>query len=156
MIVYMSIILTLLYTVYAVYTMKRFPDSLSETYYGLKGKGWLFPVFAVTQGIMLMPMLLDNVGNYPYSFLVFFICMFTIFAGVTYKYKEDMDDRVMHYTSAIFMAVCVTLLYILLGQFTHLICCMIPSGLCCIIKKECWVFWLELGLLFAVYLLLLW
>lgn len=154
MIAYISIILTLLYVVYAIYTMKRFPDSLSETYYGLKDKGWMFPVFSVVEGFLVMISLLDKMGDTWFGFLAFLICIFAAFSGITYNYKEDKEDNRLHYLFAIMMAVCVVILNILNGRLLHLIGCLVPFGIASMIKSDCAIFFMELALFvsFFVYL----
>lgn len=154
MIAYISIILTLLYTVYAIYTMKRFPYSLSETYYGLKDKGWMFPVFCVTEGLLVMVSLLYKIGNTWYGFLAFLICIFAAFSGITYNYKDDKDDNMLHYLFAIMMAVCVVILNILNGGLLYLIGCLVPFGVASLIKKENTIFFMELALFVSIFVYL--
>lgn len=154
MIAYISIILTLLYVVYAIYTMKRFPDSLSETYYGLKDKGWMFPVFCVVEGLLVMVGLLNRIGSTWYGFLAFLICIFASFAGITYNYKDDKDDNRLHYLFAIMMAVCIVILHILNGGVLHLLQCLIPFGFASLIKKENTIFFMELALFVSIFVYL--
>lgn len=142
----MALILMVVYCTYCIKVMGAVPQSLSETYYGLKDKGWMFPVFCVVEGLLVMISLLDKMGNTWYSFLAFLICIFASFAGITYNYKDDKDDNRLHYLFAIMMAVCVVILNILNGGLLYLIGCLAPFGIASLIKRDCTIFFMELAL----------
>lgn len=142
----MAIILMAVYCTYCIKVMGAVPQSLSETYYGLKGKGWMFPVFCVVEGMLVMISLLDKIGDTWYGFLAFLICIFAAFAGITYNYKEDKEDNRRHYMFAIMMAVCVVILNILNGRLLHLIGCLVPFGVASLIKRDNTIFFIELAL----------
>lgn len=142
----MALILMIVYCTYCIKVMGAVPQSLSETYYGLKDKGWLFPVFSVVDGFLVMISLLDKVGNTWYGFLAFLICIFAVFAGVTYNYKVDKEDNRLHYIFAILMALCVIILHILNGSILHLIRCFIPFGIASVIKRDSIIFFMEIAL----------
>lgn len=141
-----ALTLMIVYCTYCIKVMGAVPQSLSETYYGLKGKGWMFPVFCVMEGFLVMISLLDRIGDTWYGFLAFLICIFAAFSGITYNYKEDKDDNRLHYLFAIMMAVCVIILHILNGGLLNLIGCLVPFGIASLIKKESTVFFMELAL----------
>lgn len=142
----MAIIILVVYCTYCIKVMGAVPQSLSETYYGLKGKGWMFPVFCVTEGLFVMISLLDKMGNTWYGFLAFLICIFAAFSGITYNYKEDKEDNRLHYTFAIMMAICVVILNILNGGLLYLIGCLVPFGIASLIKRNSTIFFMELAL----------
>lgn len=141
-----ALILMVAYCSYCVKVMRAVPQSLSETYYGLKGKGWMFPVFCVVEGLLVMISLIDRIGNTWYGFLAFLICIFASFAGITYNYKDDKDDNRRHYMFAIMMAVCVVILNILNGGLLYLIGCLVPFGMASLIKRDSTIFFMELAL----------
>lgn len=151
MTVSIAIILMVVYCSYCIKLMGAVPQSLSETYYGLKDKGWMFPVLCVAEGLLVMIILLDKIGNTWYGFLAFLICIFASFAGITYNYKEDKDDNKLHYLFAIIMAVCVIILHILNGGVLHLLQCLIPFGVASLIKKENTIFFMELALFVSIF-----
>jgi predicted membrane channel-forming protein YqfA (hemolysin III family) len=134
--------------------MGAVPQSLSETYYGLKDKGWMFPVFCVVEGLLVMISLLDRVGDTWYGFLAFLICIFAAFAGITYNYRDDKEDNRLHYTFAVMMAICVIVLNILNGRLLHLIGCLVPFGFASLIKKENTIFFMELALFVSIFVYL--
>lgn len=143
-----ELILMVVYYTYCIKVMGAVPQSLSETYYGLKGKGkgWMFPVFCVVEGMLVMISLLDKIGDTWYGFLAFLICIFAAFAGITYNYKEDKEDNRRHYMFAIMMAVCVVILNILNGGLLYLIGCLVPFGMASLIKRNSTIFFMELAL----------
>ena len=141
-----ELILMVVYCTYCIKVMGAVPQSLSETYYGLKGKGWMFPVFCVVEGMLVMISLLDKIGDTWYGFLAFLICIFAAFAGITYNYKEDKEVNRRHYMFAIMMAVCVVILNILNGGLLYLIGCLVPFGMASLIKRNSTIFFMELAL----------
>ena len=146
MIPLLIITIMVVYCSYCIKVMGAVPQSLSETYYGLKDKGWMFPAFCVTEGLLVMISLLDKIGNTWYGFLAFLICIFASFAGITYNYREDKEDNRLHYLFAIMMAVCVIILHILNGGLLHLIGCLVPFGITSLIKRNSTIFFMELAL----------
>lgn len=140
------IILMVVYCTYCIKVMGAVPQSLSETYYGLKNKGWMFPVFCVMEGFLVMISLLDKIGDTWYGFLAFLICIFASFAGITYNYREDKEDNRLHYLFAIMMAICVIILHILNGGLLHLIGCLVPFSIASLIKRNSTIFFMELAL----------
>lgn len=150
----MALILMIVYCTYCIKVMGAVPQSLSETYYGLKDKGWMFPVFSVVEGFLVMISLLDKMGDTWYGFLAFLICIFAAFSGITYNYKEDREDNRLHYLFAIMMAVCVIILHILNGGVLHLLQCLIPFGFASLIKKENTIFFMELALFVSIFVYL--
>lgn len=145
-----ALIIMVVYCTYCIKVMSAVPQSLSETYYGLGDKGWMFPVFCVTEGLQVMISLLDKIGDTWYGFLAFLICIFAAFAGITYNYREDKDDNRLHYTFAIMMAVCVIILHILNGGLLNLIGCFVPFGIASLIKRDSTIFFVELALLVSL------
>lgn len=141
-----ALIMMVVYCSYCIKVMGAVPQSLSETYYGLKDKGWMFPVFCVTEGLLVMISLLDKIGDTWYGFLAFLICILTSFAGITYNYKEDKEDNILHYLFAVMMAVCVIILHILNGGVLHLLQCLVPFGIASLFKRNSTIFFMELAL----------
>lgn len=150
----MAIIIMVVYCTYCIKVMGAVPQSLSETYYGLKGKDWLFPVFCVTEGMLVMISLLDKIGGTWYGFLAFLICIFAVFSGITYNYKDDKDDNSLHYLFAIMMAICVVILNILNGGVLHLLQCLVPFGVASLIKRNSTIFFMELALFVSIFVYL--
>ena len=141
-----ALILMVVYCSYCIKVMGTVPQSLSETYYGLKDKGWMFPVFCLLEGLLVMISLLDKMGDTWYGFLAFLICIFAAFSGITYNYKEDKEDNRLHYLFAIMMAVCVIILHILNGGLLNLIGCLVTFGIASLIKRNSTIFFMELAL----------
>lgn len=154
MIPLLIITIMIVYCSYCIKVMGAVPQSLSETYYGLKDKGWMFPVFCVTEGLLIMVSLLDKLGNTWYGFLAFLICIFAAFAGITYNYKDDKDDNRLHYLFAVMMAICVIILHILNGGVLHLLKFLIPFGVASLIKRDCTIFFMELALFVSIFVYL--
>lgn len=154
MIGFMALTLMIVYCTYCIKVMGAVPKSLSETYYGLKDKGWMFPVFCVMEGFLVMISLLDKMGNTWYGFLAFLICIFAAFSGITYNYKEDKEDNKLHYLFAILMAVCVIILHILNGEVLHLLQCLVPFGVASLMKRNSTIFFLELALFVSIFVYL--
>lgn len=141
-----TLIIMVVYCTYCIKVMGAVPQSLSETYYGLRDKGWMFPVFCVLEGALVMISLLDKMGDTWYGFLAFLICIFAAFSGITYNYKEDKDDNRLHYLFALMMAVCIVILHFLEGTMWRLIGCAVPFCLMGLIKKSSTIFFMELAL----------
>lgn len=149
-----TLIIMIVYCTYCIKVMGAVPQSLSETYYGLKDKGWMFPVFCVLEGALVMISLLDKIGDTWYGFLAFLICIFAAFSGITYNYREDKDDNKLHYIFAVMMAVCVIILHILNGGLLYLIGCLVPLGIASLIKRNSTIFFMELALFVSIFVYL--
>lgn len=149
---YAALAVMLFYCLYTIIRVGAIPQSLSETHYLLKQykQGWLFPVFAFVQGILVIPYLLVSLSDSNYQFIAFLICITTVFAGVTYKYKEHLDESTIHYTSAILLASSVIILNIVYSQYITLGVCLGVATLLTWYRPQSAVFFFEIMLFVAL------
>lgn len=94
----------LIFIAYNVFVISYFgiPYSISDTYYKLKGKSWVFT--AMCWGVVgtLLPALLDMTPD-SYKFTAFLACAGLLFVGSAPQFKLSLTGGV-HYASA---AICV-------------------------------------------------
>ncbi len=99
-------IATLIMSGYLAYIVKCFgiPRSLSDTFYLLGDRGWIFQVVLGLFGALLMPTWIDlSSGNT--QFLAFLACAGLLFVAAAPCFKIDIEGKV-HYTSAMLCCVC--------------------------------------------------
>ena len=94
-------IATLVMSGYLAYVVGCFgiPRSLSDTFYLLGDRGWLFQVVLGLFGVLLMPIWID-LSSANTEFLAFLACAGLLFVAAAPCFKIDIEGKV-HYTSAV-------------------------------------------------------
>lgn len=95
------LIATLIMSGYLAYVVGCFgiPRSLSDTFYLLGKRGWLFQCVLGVFGGLLMPVWLD-VSSDNSEFLAFLACSGLLFVAAAPCFKVELEGKV-HYTAAV-------------------------------------------------------
>lgn len=140
-------LISIIYPVYSICKTRGIPESLSDTYYILGDKGYLFQLVISIIAIILFPTWLF-VSNEHYQFLPFIGCSSLLFVASAPSFKLKLDG-IVHYTSASLCCTAsiiwqlveglydVTLFFLLLGFILYL-------------RYNKWCFWLELSIIYSV------
>ena len=140
-------IATILMSVYLACVVSCFgiPRSLSDTYYLLGKRGWMFQCVLGLFGGLLMPIWLD-VSSENTQFLAFFACAGLLFVAAAPCFKIDIEGKV-HYISAV---VCCVAAFI--WQIVEM-CWLLPIGSLAlalgatVITKGKLFWWIEMAIL---------
>ena len=140
-------IATILMSVYLACVVSCFgiPRSLSDTYYLLGKRGWMFQCVLGLFGGLLMPIWLD-VSSENTQFLAFFACAGLLFGAAAPCFKIDIEGKV-HYISAV---VCCVAAFI--WQIVEM-CWLLPIGSLAlalgatVITKGKLFWWIEMAIL---------
>ena len=99
-------IATLVMSGYLAYVVGCFgiPRSLSDTFYLLGKKGWIFQVVLGLFGALLMPTWIDLSSDNT-EFLAFLSCAGLLFVAAAPCFKMELEGKV-HYTSAVLCCIC--------------------------------------------------
>lgn len=147
-----SIIIFFAYLTYVLVKCKAVPKSLSETYYLLGDKGWLFSLSLTLMGLSLMPAFIeisDSAGHW-YTFLSFFTCAAIIFVGYTPKFKQQ-EQAAIHVVAASIAAAAGIIWSLLTIWYIPVISIFVFIAPIIIQWKTAKVFWLEMLAFFCVY-----
>lgn len=128
---------------------KGLPESISATYYGVESR-WLFPAVIGTSGALTLIPLMNNTPD-AYRFVAFFIVAATLFVASAPAFREDMVDKVHAISAAVLGISAVVWLLLTTG------CPWIGLGgiVAAVIDRRHFLFWVETGLLYNLYLDLL-
>ena len=138
-----ALIVTAYITLYVLHC--GIPTSLSDTYYHNEKK-WLFPtVLALASGLALIPMM--DATPEPYKVLSFFSIASIFFVAASPAFKDGLV-RSVHCISAVVLGACV-LAWLLLTAYIPILA--IVGVIIGIHNRKHFVFWLEIGLLYDLY-----
>ena len=141
----------ILYLLIIVCLFKRLPQSISETYYILGNKGWIFQVITSLLGICLFPIMI-NIGNYEH--FIFLACGSFLFIAAAPQLKIKLEGKV-HYISALICCISV-LLWLLTNQYyLDIISALIILIILNIISFKRIILWIELVELITIYKVIL-
>lgn len=141
------LVATLVMSGYLAYVVGCFgiPRSLSDTYYLLGKRGWIFQAVLCLFGSLLMPTWIDLSSNGT-QFLAFLACAGLLFVTTAPCFKIDIEGKV-HYVSAV---VCCMAAFI--WQIAEM-CWLLPIGSLAlalgstVITKGKLFWWVEMAIL---------
>lgn len=141
------LIMTIFLTAYIV----RFglPTSISATYYRTDAK-WLMPACTATAGLLTLVPILEHTPE-QYQFVAFFIVASILFVAFAPAYREDLEGKV-HSGAAIILGISAVAWLILIAGVPWLAIAGVVVG---IKNRKQFVFWLEVGVLLNLYIVLL-
>lgn len=140
-----------LMTLYLVgYALCRgLPCSISDTYYHT-ARRWLFgATIGASGGLALVPLL--NVTPRTYQFVVFFIVASILFVAAAPAFKEELTHCV-HYGAASVLGLSATTWLILTTGVPWI---AIGGGVTGVLDRRRCLFWIEVGLLYNLYVSLI-
>lgn len=123
------------------------PTSLSDTYYHTVRK-WLFPTVLVLSAALALEPLMDITPE-PWKFLSFLTIGSIFFIAAAPAFKENLVNQV-HTVSAILLCGSVIAWLLLVGR--HIPIIAITGIVLGLVYRRKFVFWLEVGLLYDLYL----
>lgn len=140
---------TFIMSLYLAYVVKYFgiPRSLSDTYYLLENKGWIFQVVLGLFSVLLMPIWIE-LSSENTQFLAFLACGGLMFVAAAPCFKVKIEGKI-HYSSAV-----ICCLSAFIWQIIEM-CWLIPviSLSCALITtaffKGKLFWWIEMGILIS-------
>lgn len=140
-------LISIIYPIYSINKTKSIPESLSDTYYTLEDKGYLFQLAISMVSIMLLPVWLSVSDEY-YQFLSFIGCSSLLFVATAPSFKLKLDG-IVHYTSA---SLCCTasILWQLIEGLYDITLFFLFLGFMVYLRYSKWCFWLELAIIYSV------
>lgn len=145
-----------LFVSYIGYTVGMYgiPASISDTYYRLGKRGWLFTLFCLAESSLLVASFIEA-SKEEYQFLAFIASASLAFVGSAPLFKEDYN-RNIHYVSAGICAL-ASLVWQVLMSFWYVPLITFLGGVivlaCLKFKKP--VFWMEMCAFISTYITLL-
>ena len=140
----MAVVITLIiltYLCFSVWVSKGIPISISNTYYLLGNKGWIFQVFLCLLAVLLYIVWFPLVSEY-YQYFPFLCCSSLLFVASAPCFKEELQGNV-HYSSAIISCVCDVLWQVLEGLWDVTLWFGVIGFMLTLMNKSKWCWWLE-------------
>lgn len=138
------IIMSLYLTVYIL--TAGLPTSISSTYYHTENK-WLFPVTIASSGIFALVPLMNHTQE-SYQFVAFFIEVSILFVASAPAFKEELVCNI-HAGAALVLGISAIVWLILTFGWPWI---AIIGLVVAIIDRKHFLFWVEVGLLYNLYL----
>jgi hypothetical protein len=140
-------LIAIIYPIYSIYKTKSIPESLSDTYYTLEDKGYLFQIAISVVAIMLLPIWLSVSYEY-HQFLAFIGCSSLLFVAAAPSFKLKLDG-IVHYISA---SLCCTssILWQLIEGLYDVTLFFLLLGFMLYLRYSKWCFWLELAIIYSI------
>lgn len=141
---------------YLVLVIAKFgiPKSISDTYYLLGGKGWMFQVALALTAFTAVPVLIEmSCGNT--EFLAFLSCGGLLFVSAAPMFKLELEGMV-HYVSAAVCCVGLVLWQIFNTSFLFPLVCFLLIIYPIIKDKGKYMWWLEIATIVSAYASMVW
>lgn len=146
------LIVTLCYIAYSVWVAKGIPASLSETYYMLGGKAWIFQVVMMMNGFGLLPLWI-NQSEDNLRWLVFLACAGLCFVATAPMFKEKMQG-IIHYSCAAVSGISSVIWVLAMGYYPIFLIGAIVFWMANVASCK-WMWSIEIAVIGMVYLSLL-
>lgn len=152
----MILISMLILALYVLFVLVRIgvPKSLSETYYLLENRGWIFQCVLMSVGLLTMIGLLPMLEGKGYQFLGFIMPMALMFVAVAPKFAENENEKV-HMISACMSALSSLLLIALMGYWYIFVISTILIMISYILNLKNRLFWAEIICFATTYFVLM-
>ena len=135
---------------YLAFVVAKFgiPKSISETFYLLGKKGWMFQITLFVTAFLVVPSLIDA-SSEDTQFLAFLACAGLIFVGAAPLFKRTFDNKV-HFISAALCCGSLVLWQVFNSSW------VIPSvcfGLVCypMLRGRKYIWWIEIATIISAY-----
>lgn len=140
---------------YLAFVVAKFgiPKSISDSFYLLGKKGWMFQVTLFLVAFMVMPLLIDR-SSEDTQFLAFLACAGLAFVGAAPLFKMELEGKV-HYVSAAICCGGLVLWQVFNACWVVPIVCFL-AVLIPMLKDKKYMWWLEIGTIVSVYVSLIW
>lgn len=131
---------------YLIFVVAKFgiPKSISDTFYMLDKKGWLFQVFMGTFAFTLIPYWIDK-SSEMYECFPFLACSALAFVAFAPCFRMQLEGMV-HHVSAVLACVCAVLWQALDASWAIPVCFLSILGLAAMFKGNKF-FWIEVAVI---------
>lgn len=139
---------------YLAFVVAKFgiPKSISDSFYLLGKKGWMFQVTLFLVGFSVMPALIDK-SSEDTKFLAFLACAGLAFVGAAPLFKMELEGKV-HYVSAAICCGGLVLWQVFNASWITPLMCFL-SVLYPMIKDKKYMWWLEIATIVSAYVSLI-
>lgn len=139
---------------YLAFVVAKFgiPKSISDTFYLLGKKGWMFQVTLFLVAFSVMPTLIDK-SSEDTQFLAFLSCAGLIFVGAAPFFKRTFDRKI-HFISAAICCFGLVLWQIFNASWVTPLVCLL-AVLYPMFKDRKYMWWLEIATVVSAYVSLL-
>lgn len=124
------------------------PKSISDSYYLLGNRGWMFQVTLFLVAFSVMPTLIDK-SSEDTQFLAFLSCAGLIFVGAAPFFKRQFDNKVHFISAAICCGGLVLWQIFNASWITPLVCFL--ALLYPMFKDKKYMWWLEIATIVSAY-----
>ena len=146
-----------IYLVYNVFIITTYgvPKSLSETFYILDNKGWMFPIMITSIAGLLLPAWIELSNGTNFQFLAFLSASCLMFVGFAPAFKSNkLTDRVHDFSA--YLSALFAILWICFVPKTYFVLIgflILFFGISIITKtfKNAIVYWLEHIAIFSTF-----
>ena len=149
----LSSVLSLSFLCYSAWISKGIPVSISETYYLLGKKGWIFQLVMTAIAVTLYPVWV-NACSTELIGLAFASCASLIFVVIAPSFRLPLEGKV-HYISASVCCICSVTWQILEGLWDVTLWCEFLCLMLTIQYRKNWCWWIECAIVTSVYMNLL-
>lgn len=139
---------------YIAFVVAKFgiPNSISDSYYLLGKKGWMFQITLFVTAFLVMPSLI-GASSEDTQFLAFLACAGLIFVGAAPLFKRTFDSKV-HFISAALCCGSLVLWQVFNACWVVPIVCFL-AVLYPMFKDKKYMWWLEIATIASAYISLL-
>lgn len=136
---------------YILFVLVRFrvPKSISETYYLLGKRGWVFQLVLAVIVFTLYPTWV-SIASYELVWLVFVACTSLLFVAFAPRTKYQLEGKV-HNVCAIICALLAIIWQLIEGDCSFTIFCMFVSSMLSLRYPNKWCWWFEVGIITSLY-----
>ena len=146
----LSSVLSLSFLCYSAWISKGIPVSISEAYYLLGGKGWIFQLVMIVIAVTLYQVWV-NACSTELIGLAFASCVSLMFVAIAPSFRLPLEGKV-HYISASICCICSITWQILECLWDVTLCCGFLCLMLSIKYRKRWCWWVECAILLSVYM----
>ena len=136
-------VIALAYLCVSIGVSEGIPSSLSETYYILGKRGWLFQIVMCFIGVFLQ-LVWYQVSKDEHEFLVFVSCSSLCFVALAPAFRIGLQGKV-HYSAAFACVLSVFGWQVLEGLWDVALFFIFMCGVIILKDKSKWCWWLEIS-----------
>lgn len=137
----LSSVLSLSFLCYSAWISKGIPVSISDTYYLLGEKGWIFQLVMIVIAVTLYQVWVNACSIELIGF-AFASCASLIFIAIAPSFRLPLEGKV-HYISASVCCICSVIWQILEGIWDVTLWFSVIGFMLIFIDKSKWCWWLE-------------
>lgn len=148
-----ALLIIISFLFYILFAVEKRPESISQTYYLLGGRGWLMQVVLIAVGLMLIIPWMER-SREALQWLVFLACGGLLFVGVAPQFRLKLEGAV-HYVSAAVCCVCSVAWQIAMGEWMHLPLFALAAALFSMADRRCYMWYVEWAVIGSLFFVLL-